>query len=86
VTPAGSGLPSPGTVAPMCHIGRCSTAKLRTPSGAVTGDGKNTVSLLWNNPRSVSSSSTYSNVTGPSRRQLLRSSLTATAVRGPSGP
>jgi len=28
-------------------IGRCITAKLNSPSGAVTGSGRKTASLLW---------------------------------------
>jgi hypothetical protein len=84
--PAGRRTPCPGLVSLRSHIGRCSTASASVPSGAVTGSGKKTVSLLWKRFRSMSSSSWYRNSTGPRRRHSRRSSDTAIAVRGPSGP
>ncbi len=55
-TPAGSGVPAPGTIQSRSHIGRCSSAYDSAPSGPGTGSGNHTQSLFGNRLRSVSSS------------------------------
>ncbi len=86
VRPAGRTVPAPGTIQSRSHMGRCRTAYEGVPSGPGTGSEKITRSLFGYRLRSVFRSGWNSKWKGPSRFQVCRSSETASAGFGPSGP